>query len=280
MNIIFKNILGDFVIDQNYNISKKDKKHVRLPDDKDYYRILKEFKNNKYYQLFRQKNIELTKSKIKNSIRDDQFIIQSSVCINELNKSLNTHTKRLREWISYPMPELNERTKDDNILIDELLNFKKININDEMSLEIDKKHILEIQNLCNLIKNIEKQKKDKIKYLTELMEKNCPNLNTVAGTLIGAKLITQAGNIEKLAMSAASKIQLLGAEDALFRHLKTGAKTPKHGFIHDHPLINKSKYKDKGKMARRLADKISIAAKIDFFKGEYIGDKLREELEK
>jgi nucleolar protein 56 len=280
MNIIFNNILGDFVFDQNYDISKKDKKHARNAEKKDYYRLLEKFNNPKYMPLFREQNLEITKKKIKASVFEDQFIIQAINSINELNKSLNMHIKRLREWISYPMPELNERIKDDYILIKEIENFKKIDSKDLMSLKINKEHFDEILKLCLFIKQIDKQKKEMVEYINILMEKLCPNLNIVAGSLIGAKLIAQAGSLEKLAISAASKIQLLGAEEALFRHLKTGAKSPKHGLIHDHPLISKSKFKDKGKMARRLADKISIAIKVDFFKGEFIGDKLKEELYK
>ena len=280
MNIIFKNILGEFVFDQSYNISKKDKKHCRNAEDKDYYRILEQFKNPNYSKQFRDNNLKITKLKIKDSFFEDQFIIQSINSINELNKSLNTHIKRLREWVSYPMPELNERIKDDNRFIEQIENFKNINPEDLMSFKIDKIHLDEIQKLCKFIRSIEKEKKEKIDYINKIMKKQCPNVEAVAGPLIGAKLISHAGSIEKLAMSAASKIQLLGAEEALFRHLKTGSKPPKHGVIHDHPLINKTKRSDKGKMARRLADKISIAAKVDYFKGKYIADQLIKELEK
>ena len=95
-----------------------------------------------------------------------------------------------------------------------------------------------------------------------------------------------AGNMQRasfyagLAILDALKNQILGAEKALFRHLKTGAKPPRHGLIVNHPLIAKSPERMHGKIARALADKISIASKVDYFKGELIGDKLRKELEK
>ena len=78
----------------------------------------------------------------------------------------------------------------------------------------------------------------------------------------------------------ASTIQLLGAEEALFRHIKTGARPPKYGILLQHPIVAKVKKSDKGKAAKALSDKICIAVKIDFFKGEFIGDKLRIDLEK
>jgi len=92
-----------------------------------------------------------------------------------------------------------------------------------------------------------------------------------------AKLIALAGNLKKLVEFPSSTIQLLGAEKALFRHMRTGAKAPKHGIIHEHPIVSKAK--EKGKAARAVADKISLAVKVDYFKGKFIGDKLRKELE-
>ena len=114
------------------------------------------------------------------------------------------------------------------------------------------------------------------------MKKHCPNMLEVAGVLISAKLLEHAGSLRRLMMMPASTIQILGAEKALFRHLKTGkkAKPPKYGILSQHPLIGKVKKEEYGKVARTLADKISIAVKVDYFKGKFIGDKLKEELEK
>jgi nucleolar protein 56 len=102
----------------------------------------------------------------------------------------------------------------------------------------------------------------------------------LTGINIGAKMIAKAGSIEKMAFMPASTIQLLGAEEALFRHIKTGARPPKYGILLQHILVAKAKRPDKGKVAKALADKISIAIKVDFFKGEFIGDRLKRDLEK
>ena len=120
--------------------------------------------------------------------------------------------------------------------------------------------------------------REKPSDLDEIMEGFCRNLKTVAGTVIGAKLMEKAGSLKKLAVMPASTVQLLGAEKALFRHIKSGAKSPKHGLIHEHPFVNQAKYFEKGKRSRLLADKISLAVRIDFFKGKFIGDKLKGEL--
>jgi nucleolar protein 56 len=240
---------------------------------------LARFKDNKYYAEFRKKNIELTKSKIKESVKEDIFIVQCINSIDELNKSSNMHIKRLREWASYPFPETGERCQDNDVYIDAILNFTGPRPEEKMSIELGKKHMDEIKAYALMIKSFSEQRTREETYLTELMNSICPNVACVAGAQLGARLIALTGNLERFAMSPASKIQLLGAETALFRHLKTGARPPKHGIIHGHPLVSQSARENKGKMARRLADKISLAAKVDFFKGEFIGEKLRRELE-
>ena len=96
------------------------------------------------------------------------------------------------------------------------------------------------------------------------MKDLCPRLQTLATTLIGAQLIEHAGSLKHLAELPSSTIQVLGAEKALFRHLKTGSKPPKFGVIFAHPSITDSQ--ERGKAARRLAGKISIAVKQDYFK--------------
>jgi len=112
------------------------------------------------------------------------------------------------------------------------------------------------------------------------MKKYCPNLLELGGITISAKLIELGRSVKHLAMLPASTIQLLGAEKALFRHIKMGNKSPKHGVIINHPIVQKAGRKEKGKAARMLADKLSLCARLDFFKGEFKAKEYREELEK
>ena len=111
------------------------------------------------------------------------------------------------------------------------------------------------------------------------MKTYCPNLLELAGVTIGAKLIELGKSLKHLALLPASTIQLLGAEKALFRHIKTGARSPKYGVIHAHSLIQKVNRDRKGKAARTLADKLSLCCRLDFFKGEFKANEYREELE-
>ena len=130
----------------------------------------------------------------------------------------------------------------------------------------------QIYDLCQL-------RKAQMDYVSALMDRICPNTKAVCDVLTGARLIERAGSLKRLSEMPASTIQILGAEKALFRHMKTGSRPPRHGVIIHHPLIAKAPEGMHGRIARALADKISIASKIDYFQGKFIGDRLRKELE-
>jgi nucleolar protein 56 len=98
--------------------------------------------------------------------------------------------------------------------------------------------------------------------------------------LLGARLIKLSNGLKRMATLPASTIQILGAEDAFFRFLKTGQKPPKHGVIFQHPEIRNSGRQLRGKLARTLASKLAVASKIDAYHGEYIGGKLNEDFMK
>ena len=112
------------------------------------------------------------------------------------------------------------------------------------------------------------------------MQEVAPNTKTIAGSLLGARLIAIVGGLMNLAKLPASTMQILGAENALFRSLKTNARPPKHGVIFQHPLIHDGKRWQRGKIARALAGKLSIAARVDAFNGKYAGDELKADLDK
>ena len=102
---------------------------------------------------------------------------------------------------------------------------------------------------------------------------------SILGVTMAAKLIEHTGSLKRLAEMPASTLQVLGAEKALFRHMRNKKnRPPKFGLIHEHQLIQKSKREMYGKVARALADKASIAARVDYFRGKFIGDKLKKEL--
>lgn len=306
---LFLNIVGAFVFDDKFNVvdevlfdNIEDYKHkekliekiknkhtnLRVPSEEELKKILSYFKNNKFFNDFYNKNLQLTKSAVKNSVNDDLLLIQAINSIDELDKAANLLVKRLREWYELYNPEFSRIMENHEKFVEEILNKEKKELLAEMKIapedsigaDLEQEDLEQIRNLTHQIFDLYQLRKLQENYISTLMDEFCTNIKAVCGAIIGAKLIEHAGSLKRLSEMPASTVQILGAEKALFRHMKTGAKSPKHGIIISHPLIAKAPDKLHGKIARALADKISIAAKIDYFQGKFIGDKLREELEK
>ncbi len=244
-------------------------------------------KMKEQFKLLREKNLELTKIKLKESVKEDTLISHAMNAIIDINKIINMIAKDLREWYELHNPEFSRETPEHEIFADMILKFdkkellKKISVKEEDSIgaELKEKDLQQILGLARHLKALYELKAKKEEYLEEMVKEYCPNIYTIAGTELSAKLIHHVGSLKRLAEMPSSKIQILGAEKALFRHLKTGARAPKHGLIFQHELIQKSPREKRGKAARILADKISIAVKVDYFKGKFIADKLLKEIE-
>lgn len=306
MKYIFTHILGSFVFDQNFRVigqiefkdlkdyQNKDKfeqklikkfKKVEKPRDKDLNQILALFKNKKNLTQLYQKNLFLTKQRVKESTTQDNLIIQAISNIKELDRVNNTLIKRLREWFELYLPEFSKSIQNQEKfaqLVQEksrtqLLKQLKLTEDQTMGHPLTKVDVDQILALAKQATNLYQLKQKHEQYLEKIMKKLCPNILELSGITIGANLIELAGSLKRLAMLPSSTVQLLGAEKALFRHLRTGAKSPKYGIIHEHPLIQKAK--EKGKAARALADKLSLASRLDYFKGEFKAKQMKKELE-
>jgi nucleolar protein 56 len=142
-------------------------------------------------------------------------------------------------------------------------------IDSSMGADIEEEDILIIQGFAKSLKSLQESRQSIENYVDVKMEKIAPNLRDLAGASLGAKLIAHAGSIKQLALFPSSTIQIMGAEKALFRHLKTGERPPKHGLIYQHPDLRGAKWWLRGKIARTLAAKLSLAVRKDFFSGEF-----------
>ena len=244
---------------------------------------------------------QLTKIKVSQAGgKADIIIIQIITTLDIIKKSLNLFSARLREWYGLHFPELTDKIIDDDIILASLVstlgyrnkftleNLKKNfdlkertiekltqQASESMGADID---LTIIQNYAHQIIALDRYRQELEIYLEDLVEKTAPNINAIIGSLIGAKLIAKAGGLRKLAFMPASRIQLLGAEKALYRFLKTGEKRPKHGLIFQWNQIRSAKVSHRGNIARIVAGKIGIAAKVDFFGGEFIGDILTKQV--
>ncbi len=206
--------------------------------------------------------------------------------IDTLNKTINSLYIRLATWYSLYFPELWQNEKDLEKFVKIVYErgykeqIKKYNWEKSIGGNFPKEDIEEMRKLAGLILDLIKEKEHLENYLKKLMREICPNISEVAGEKVGAKLIRKAGSLRKLVKFPASTIQVLGAEKALFIHLrKKKVPPPKHGYIYLHPLVKNAPKKIRGKIARKLANKIAIAARIDYFnKDKFIGKELKKEL--
>ena len=249
--------------------------------------VLDFFNAPKYLALMRDSTMLITKRKMADSVGRDHLISQAVNNVDEIDKVANNLSKRLREWYELYNPEFSKSIESHEKFAElvqkkskeELLKEAGANPAESMGAELTKEDLAPVLELASGISALYAMKEKQTKYIEGAMKELLPNVNAVAGPMIGAKLLAIAGSLEKLALFPASTIQLLGAEKALFRHIKTGARPPKFGVIINHPMVTRAKADVKGRAARVVADKISIAAKIDFFKGEFRGDDLRKEVE-
>lgn len=252
----------------------------------------------------RDVTIELSKMRIRRATeKRDLLVVQAAQALDDLDQTLNLFMSRLREWYGIHFPELSRLVdkhetyarlvysigRKENFSIERLekegfprnramqiVESARASMGadlQDMDIEQIRKFTVNILQLYEFRSNLEN-------YVDVLMEEVAPNIRALAGSSLGARLISLAGGLENLAKLPASTVQVLGAEKALFRSLRTGAKPPKHGVIFQHSLIYRAKRWLRGKIARALAGKLSIAARTDAFTGNYIGDKLREELQK
>jgi nucleolar protein 56 len=245
---------------------------------------------------------KLTRRKVSEaSGHSDNVIIQIITVLDVIKKSISLFSSHLREWYGLHFPELTDKIVEDNITLANLIanvgsrdNFTFVNIKTkvdfkENNIKLLEKYALEsmgadfdlsmVQSFADQIISLDNYRLKLENYLGEMLDRFSPNLNSLIGSLIGAKLIAKAGSLQKLAYMPASRIQLLGAEKALYRFLKTGEKRPKHGLIFQWNQIRSAKPWIRGKIARVVAGKIGVAAKIDYFNGEFLGDQLLQGIE-
>merc|ERR1712167_27933 len=134
-----------------------------------------------------------------------------------------------------------------------------------MGMDISEFDMINVEVFANKVINLADYRKRQTGYLSDKMGSVAPSLSSLIGDIVGARLISHAGSLTKLAKYPASTVQILGAEKALFRALKTRGNTPKYGLIFHSSFIGRAGTRDKGRISRFLANKCSISARIDAF---------------
>jgi nucleolar protein 56 len=242
-------------------------------------------------EALRNVSVALSSLRIKEmSSNPDLQAMESVQALDEVDKTANILSSRLREWYGLHFPELTTMI-DDNISLTKLiLNFKSRpnfdpDLLEQMGFSKAKSNAiytasknsrgadLREEDLARIIQLAEETQRlfslrDKLaSHVEKTMREVAPNLTEVAGATIGARLIAKAGGLRKLSILPASTIQILGAEKALYRALKSGARPPKHGILFQHAAVHSAPKWQRGKVARSVAGKLAIAARIDSFRG-------------
>jgi len=230
---------------------------------------------------------KLTILKMKESSQEeDKLIIQAINSIDEIDESISKLTERIREWNILYFPEIDIIQNNEsfiNIIADsenreEIINDPPESIESNQLIDIENgssgadieiEDIGMINDFAKSIQSLQSTRRKTEEYIDKKMEKLAPNLRDLLGSTLGAKLIAHIGGLKNLAMYSASTIQIMGAEKALFRHLKTGERPPKHGLIFQHPQLRTNPWWVRGKIARTLALKISLAVRKDVFSGNF-----------
>ncbi|KAL4907948.1 nucleolar protein 58 [Aspergillus multicolor] len=215
----------------------------------------------------------------------DTMIVQAIGLLDDLDKELNNYAMRVKEWYGWHFPEL-AKILNDNIAYSRLVlkmgmrsNFENADLAEilpeeiegavkaaadrSMGTEISEDDLENIQALAEQVIGFSDYRSQLAGYITARMNAIAPNLTALVGDLVGARLIAHAGSLTNLSKSPASTLQILGAEKALFRALKTKHDTPKYGLIYHASLIGQATGKNKGKMARVLAAKASLGIRVD-----------------
>merc|ERR1712060_256239 len=216
----------------------------------------------------------------------DTMIIQAVGLLDDLDKELNNFAMRLREWYGWHFPEMGKIVTE-NVTYAKVVklmgfkskakdaNFSSVGVPDEiaaevktaaetsMGTEITEEDLTNILPLCERVIELTEYRASLAEYLKLRMSAIAPNLTYMVGELVGARLISQAGSLMSLAKHPSSTVQILGAEKALFRALKTKKQTPKYGLIYHASLVGQSAPTLKGKISRVLAAKLSLCCRVD-----------------
>lgn len=250
-----------------------------------------------------------SRSKVKFNVhKSDNMIIQSIALLDQLDKDINTFAMRMREWYSWHFPEL-VKVVPDNIQYARLVrcvrdkskitedSLEEINaiLLDEgkskevldaarssMGTDVSPIDLVNIEIFASRVVSLAEYRANLHNYLISKMHAVAPNLAALIGEQVGARLISHAGSLTALAKYPASTVQILGAEKALFRALKTKGKTPKYGLLYHSTFIGRAKQKNKGRISRYLANKCTIASRMDCFSDlatDVFGRKLRDQVE-
>merc|ERR1711988_1380187 len=235
----------------------------------------------------------------------DTMVVQAIGLLDDLDKEVNTYAMRIKEWYGWHFPEMQKIVVDNTMYAKTVLelgmikNAQEADLSDilpeemeselkaaamlSMGTEISDEDLENINALCHQTVKLTEYRTELYDYLKLRMNAIAPNLTHMVGELVGARLISHAGSLMNLAKHPSSTVQILGAEKALFRALKTKKQTPKYGLIYHASLVGQSAPSLKGKISRVLAAKLSLCCRVDALGDQVepsLGKEFKEYVEK
>ena len=246
---------------------------------------------------------EITRMDLHEALSDREALLIPAVqLLGELDTVLNGLSSRMREWYGVHFPEMGNRVKEHEDyarIITKMGDKQNITAKGLMEMSLKKKDAERIEEAVEssvgasfdevdmkVVSGFAQRTLDLYKYREALTDyisvvanEVAPNVAFIAGPTLGAKLIEKAGGLKRLGMMPSSTIQVIGAEKAMFRAVKSNARPPKHGLLYQHPYVNSAPRNRRGNRARSLAAKIAIASRADLFSGDFIAEELVAQLE-
>ncbi|MBM3229562.1 NOP58 family protein [Candidatus Parvarchaeota archaeon] len=242
--------------------------------------------------------LEKAKLAVKSAlVKRDNLLAFTVASIEDINKTANLLFERMSEWYGVYFPELKisepqkfcefvvafDKNEPSESALRPIVGERAVEFaqkaKSSMGIQLEKPDLDEIQALARQILGLYSLREELETYQQSLVSTLAPNVSYLCEPALAAKLVASAGGVDKLALMPSSTVQVLGAEKALFKHLRSGSAPPKHGIIFQHALISSSPRWSRGKIARALATKIAIAAKADSFTKNFIAEKLKETFE-
>ncbi len=226
--------------------------------------------------------VELAKRRMRRAIGPEDHLRQAVGALDELQHEENVLLERLREWYGLHFPEL-APVIDTGTYVDLIAMYGRrdrmpIDGRESIGADLPEREEAELKAFAGLAKLVEGQRKAIESYLERSIREIAPNVSELAGPILAARLVALAGSVEELARAPSGTVQLLGAERALFRHLRTGSRPPKHGVLFQHPWVHGAPPWQRGAIARAFAAKVSLAARADAFTKRKIAPDLARDL--
>lgn len=234
----------------------------------------------------RDEALEKAREELSEQASSDLLVIKAVKQLEQIEEGLDRTLESFREWYSVHFPELEEAINNDKQFIDIIAdepnkeNLESFNslAEDSTGRELREKDLDILENVAKDIQNYYSSKERIENYIDDLTSEDMPNLSEILGPVLTAKLLALSGGLEDIAKSPASTIQVLGAEKALFRYLSGEGSSPKHGVLFEHEYVGSLPENERGKMARFIANKCVIAARLDFYGEKDKSEKFREEV--